>query len=168
VDRILALLGADGMDMYGDQFSAESVLSEQVARQIFGLLGDVCPLVIIMDMAGHCRPSDTERFAELGVSESYLSELRSKIDDGYEPVITELDGCAIVAGQLSSERTDFGYVVLAFEQCGPEATLGGIDLVELVLNQFNLIATLIEKNNSLIELQTKQMSGYGGQVQQTN
>ena len=147
------------MNMYGDQFSPESVLNEQVARQIFGLLGEVCPLVVIMDMAGNCRPSDTERFAGLNISESYLRELRCKIDDGYEPVVTELDGCGIVASQLSSEKTDFGYVILAFEQCGPEATLGGIDLIELVLNQFNLIATLIEKNSSLIELQAKHMSG---------
>ncbi len=90
-----------------------------------------------------------------------MRELCAKIDDGAEPVITQADDFSIIAAQLATERTDCGYVIIALPQYSPESTLINIDIIETLLNQTGLIAKLIEKNNLLQELQTKQFSLHG-------
>ena len=115
-----------------------------------------------MDREGHCWPSDSERFSELNLSESFLGKLCAQVDDGAEPVVTCADDCSIIAIQLATERTNCGYVVVILPQYSPESTLANIDLIEILLNQTNLIAKLIEKNGLLYELQMKHCSSYNG------
>ncbi len=156
------------MDMYDSLFSPGSVLNEQIARQIFDILPEGGPVMVITDKNGNFWPSDSERFSKLNISESFLKEIRTKIDDGAEPVITQVDDCSIIATQLATEQTNCGYVIIVLReesqglpQYGPESTLINTDLIEILLNQINLIAKLIEKNNLLYELQMKQFSVYG-------
>jgi len=149
------------MDMYGSLFSASCVLNEQVARQVFDVIPEQGPVVVIMDKEGHYWPSDTERFSDLAISESFLREVCSKIDDGAEPVVTQVEDCSIIASQLATERTNCGYVVIILSHYGPESTLINIDLIEMLLSQMAVIANLIEKNNLLYELQMKHCSMYG-------
>jgi len=147
--------------MYDSLFSPSCVLNEQIARQIFDILPEQGPIMVIIDRDGNCWPSNSENFSTLNISESFLKELCAKIDDGAEPVVTQTDGLSIVATQLATERTNCGYVIIALPQYNPESTLINIDLIEILLNQTGLIAKLIEKNNLLHELQTKQFSLYG-------
>jgi len=149
------------MDKYDSLFSPICVLNEQVARQIFDILPEQGPIVVIMDRDGNYWPSDSERFSKLDISESFLRELSAKIDDGTEPVVTGANDCSVVAAQLATERTNCGYVIIALPQYSPESTLINIDLIEILLNQISLIAKLIEKNNLLYELQMKHYSVYG-------
>ena len=149
------------MDMYDSLFSAGCVLNEQIARQIFDILPEGGPVMVITDKDGNFWPSDSERFSKLNISESFLKEIRTKIDDGAEPLITQADDCSIIAAQLATEQTNCGYVIVALPQYGPESTLINTDLIEILLNQISLIAKLIEKNNLLYELQMKQFSVYG-------
>ena len=149
------------MDMYDSLFSRVGVLNEQIARQIFEILPENGPIMVIIDRDGNCWPSDSERVSELNISESFLKELCDKIDDGTEPVITQVNDCSIIATQLATERTNCGYVIVALPQYSPESTLVNMDMIEILLNQVSLIAKLIEKNNLLYELQTKQFSVYG-------
>jgi len=149
------------MNIYDSLFSPGSQLNEQIARQIFDILPEQGPIVVIMDCNGNCWPSDTERFSKLNISESFLREVCEKINDGTEPVITQANDCSLVAEQLTTEKTNCGYVIIALPQYNPEATLININLIEILLNQVNLIAKLIEKNNLLYELQIKQFSAYG-------
>jgi hypothetical protein len=148
------------MDMYDWLCSSSGALNEQIARQVFEILPEGGPLVVILDTEGHFWPSDTERFACLNMSESFLRDVQGRIGDGAEPVVTQVDEYSVVAAQLATERTDCGYVIIALPQHGPESTLANIDLVEVLLNQMGLIARLIEKNNLLYELQMKQFSVY--------
>ena len=134
-------------------FSPEYTLNEQVARQIFETLSEKDPIVIIMDKDGNSWPSDSQRFSELNINDSFLKQLCAKIDDGAEPVVTQVDDFSIVAAQLSTEQTNCGYVLIALPRYTPESTLVNIDLIEILLNQISLIAKLIEKNNQLYELQ---------------
>ena len=85
-----------------------------------------------------------------------MKELCAKIDDGVEPVVTQADDCSIIAAQLATERSNCGYVIIALPQYSPESTLINIDLIEMLLSQFGLLAKLIEKNNLLYEVQMKQ------------
>jgi len=148
------------MNMYDSLFSPGHLLNEQIARQIFDILPDGGPVMVIMDEEGNCWPSDSEKFSTLNISESLLREVCAKVDDGDEPVVTQLNDCSVVAAQLATERTKCGYVIIALPQYSPESILINIDLIEILLNQIGLIAKLIEKNNLLYELQTKQFSIY--------
>ena len=144
------------MDIYESLSSPGFVLNEQIARQIFEVLPEQGPIMMIMDRGGNSWPSDSERFGELNISESFLKELCAKIDDGVEPVVTQADDCSIIAAQLATERSNCGYVIIALPQYSPESTLINIDLIEMLLSQFGLLAKLIEKNNLLYEVQMKQ------------
>jgi hypothetical protein len=135
-------------------------LDEQIAKEIFDILPERGPIMVIMDREGHCWFSNSEEFFKLDINESFLRELCAKIDDGTEPIVTQANDSSIIAAQLTTERTYCGYVVIILPQYSPESTLINIDLIETILNQTGLIAKLIEKNNLLCELQRKQLSSY--------
>jgi len=156
------------MGIHDSLLSPVAALNEQVARQVFELLPERGPVMIIMDREGNCWPSDFERFSELNVSKEFLKEICGKIDDGAEPVVTQANDCSVVAAQLATEQTNCGYVLLAMPQYSPESALANIDLIEILLSQISLIARLIEKNNLLYELQMKQFSVYSGSETPSN
>ena len=131
------------------------MLTDQITRQIFEVLPERGPLIVIMDTNGNSRPSDPEEFARLNISESFLKEVCVAIDDGAEPVITSSNDCSIIAGQLATEESNYGYVFVVLPHHNPESTLLNIDLIEMLLNQIGLIARLIEKNNHHYEVQLK-------------
>jgi len=131
------------------------MLNEQVARQVFDVLPDNGPILLIMDRDGNYWPSDFEEYAKLNINEPFLKDLCAKIDDGAEPVVTQINDCSIVAAQLATEQSNCGYVVIVLPQNSPESTLVNIDLIEILLSQLGLIVKLIEKNNHLYEVQMK-------------
>jgi len=144
------------MTMYNSISSRNCVLSEQIARQVFNILPDEGPMMVIMDGDGHIWPSDSERFSKLNPSEAVLKDLCAKIDDGVEPVVSQVDDYSIIVSQLATDNCNCGYVIIALPQSGPESTLANMDLVEIILNGVGLIARLIEKNNLLYEHQVNQ------------
>jgi hypothetical protein len=154
------------MGMYEPLFSQSCVLNEQIARQIFDILPEHGPIMVIMDKDGNSWPSDSGKFSSLNISEPFLRELCARIDDGTEPIVTQVNDCSIIATQLSTEQTNCGYVIIVMPQASPESTMANIDLIEILLNQVGLIAKLIEKNNVLHELQMKHCSAYsrGGMI----
>lgn len=143
------------MNIYESLTSPSFMLNEQVARQVFEVLPEHGPMVLIMDRRGNSWPSNSEEFARLNISEPFLKELCAKIDDGDEPVVTQAEDCSIVAAELATDQNDCGYVIVALPNYTPESTLANIDLIETVLGQFSLIARLIEKNNRLYESQVR-------------
>ncbi|MHC4555863.1 MAG: hypothetical protein ACYTFW_02910 [Planctomycetota bacterium] len=143
------------MDINESLSSPGFMLNEQVARQVFEVLPERGPIMLIMDRDGNSWPSNSEEFAKLNISESFLKELCAKIDDGAEPVVTQSSDCSIIAAQLATERSNCGYVIITLPQYSPESTLANIELIEMLLNQLGLIAKLIEKNNLLYEIQMK-------------
>ncbi|MFC1737876.1 hypothetical protein ACFL1G_02365 [Planctomycetota bacterium] len=148
------------MDMFGSLLSVSHRLNEQLGREVFDILPEDGPIIAIINKDGHCWPSDSGRFAGLNISEHFLKELFSKIDDGAEPIITQANKCTIVATQLATEHTNCGYVIIALPGYNAESALININLIEILLNQVGLIAKLIEKNNLLYELQMKQLGEY--------
>jgi hypothetical protein len=130
-------------------------LNEQIARQVFDTIPEGGPLILIMDRHSNRWPSDSEELAKLDISESFLEELCAKIDDGSEPIVTQINEHSIVATALTTDRSDCGYVMVAVPQSSPESTINSIGLIEMLLNQFSVVAKLIEKNNLLYEVQLK-------------
>ena len=148
------------MNLHESLFSHSFMLNEQIARQVFEVLPEQGPILLIMDRNGHSWPSDSEEVAKLNISESFLKELCAKIDDGVEPVVTQINDCSIVAAQLATERNNCGYIIMALPRYNPESTLINIGLIEILLSLFSLIAKLIEKNNMLYETQMKHYRTY--------
>jgi hypothetical protein len=148
------------MDTHNSLYSPAFMLNEQIARQIFEIIPENGPVILIIDRNGNNWPSDSEEFSKLNISEPFLKELCMKIDDGVEPVTTQTNNCSIIAAQLATDKSNCGYVIMALPQCDEESTLKNIHLIEMLLNQFSLIAKLIEKNNHLYEFQIRNYSGY--------
>ncbi len=153
------------MNIYDPHVSPTYLLNEQVARQVFEMLPDNGPVMLIMDRDGHHWPSDSQAFAELHISDAFLDELAVRIDDGTEPVIAQTEKYTVVAAELATERTRCGYIALILTQDGPEHAMTNIDLLETIISQVNLIAKLIEKNVLLYELQSRHMPGTAEYVQ---
>jgi hypothetical protein len=148
------------MDTHNSLYSPVFILNEQVARQIFEIIPENGPVILIIDRTGSSWPSDSEEFSKLNISESFIKELCMKIDDGVKPVIAQTNDCSVIAAQLSTEKSNCGYVIMALPQYNEESTLKNINLIEILLNQFSLIAKLLEKNNLIYETQIKNYSGY--------
>ena len=143
------------MDIYSKMFSQAFVMNEQIARQIFETIPEQGPVVMIIDPDGNTWPSDTEEFHKLNIHESFLKDLCRKIDDGVEPLITHENECGFVATQLATDNNNCGYIIVALPDYTPESILANINLIEMLLNQFSLIARLIEKNNQFYEIHAK-------------
>ena len=149
------------MDACDAVFSATHLLSEQVACQVFDILPERGPIVIIMDREGNCWASKPDEFAKLNLHEALLKDLRAKVDDGAEPVITQVGDVSLTISQLCTDRTNCGYMMVALPRYSPESTLTNIDLVEAMLNQITLIARLIEKGSMLTRAHANHYSASG-------
>ena len=152
------------MNMYDALFSPGFILNEQIARQVFDILPDNGPIMIIMDKEGNNWPSNSEQFAKSEIDESFLGDICQSIDDGSEPVITNIKDSSVIAAQLVTERTKCGYVIFILPQCSPESALINVDFIEMLISQMNLIAKLIEKNCQLYELKMRHTPGTSAYV----
>jgi len=149
------------MDMYDSLFSPSCTLNEQISRQVFDVMPDGGLLLVIIDREGHLWPSDSEAFSRLHVSQSLLAELCAKIDDGAEPAITEVGDWTVVGAQLTTDRTNCGYVAVALDKRAAGSSAANMDLIEMVLSLIGVVGKLIEKNSLLYELQMKQAGAHG-------
>jgi hypothetical protein len=145
------------MDMFGISYSPSCVLNEQIARQVFDLLPEDGPMMVIISKKGDCWPSNAEGFTQLGLTDGYIKDLCAKVDDGEEPIITNVNDFSLVATALATERSDCGYILIVLPHYSPESTMANIGLIEILLSQVGLIAHLIEQNNMLYERQMKQL-----------
>lgn len=139
------------MDLCSTKASDTQTLSEQIAREVFDMLPERGPILVVMDREGNYWPSHPEEFAKLGISEAILSDLRAKVDDGAEPVITQVGETSVTAAQLATDQTHCGYVIVVLPRYSPESALTHIDLVETLLSEISLIARLVEKTSMLTQ-----------------
>lgn len=128
------------------------MLCEQIARNVFEILPESGIQMVILDREGNCWPSNSEEFSKLNIDISTLKQLCQRIDDAQEPVISQHDQCSLVAAQLCTSKNNCGYIIVALTHYSPESTLINIELIEVLFNQVNLVATLIEKNDMLYNL----------------
>jgi len=147
------------MDVCKTTVSDPQTLSERIAREVFDVLPERGPILVIMDRDGEPWISHPEEFASLGVDATLLKDLRAKVDDGAEPVITQVGETSVTVAQLATDQSDYGYVAVVLPHCTPESALTHIDLVEALLSQVALIARLVEKTASLT---CGQMNHYSG------
>jgi len=141
--------------------SLSCVLNEQIAGQVFDGFSEKDCLVAIIGKDGNYWPSDSEKFEKFDIDEQLLKELCARVDDGAEPVVTQIGNYGVAVAQLATERVNCGYLMIASEERGGGSISANMDIIEIIFDQINVIAGLIEKNNRLYELQMKisSMSG---------
>ena len=149
------------MDTYDTMFSASYILNEQIARQVFETLPERGPVVAIMDRDGNCWPSNSDEFARLDLSETMLQDVQAKVDDGAEPVLTQVGQTRVAVAQLATEDTNCGYILIALSPEEPHCPVSEIDLLEALLSQITLVARLIEKNSLLVQARMRPYQEYG-------
>ncbi len=149
------------MDTCDAMSSGTYALNEQIARQVFDMLPECGPILVFMDRNGSYWPSNSEEFARLDLNETLLRDLRAKVDDGAEPVITQVGDTSVTVAQLATDHTNCGYVVIALPRYSPESTLTNINLVETLLSQITLIARLVEKSCMLSRAHANHFHGRG-------
>jgi len=147
--------------MFDSLFSLNCVLNEQIARQVFDIIPEQDWLMAIITRDGNYWPSDSEKFHQFQIDEQLLKDLCDRVDDGAEPVVTQVGNYGVIITQLSTPRVNCGYVMIALGRYDTESISANMDIIEVILSQVNIIAALIEKNNHLYELQMK-MSGQDG------
>ena len=144
------------MDTFGLVYSPGFTLNEQIARQLFDILPEEGPLMVIVSTKGEFWPSNSETVSKLRLTDEFIKNLCSQVDDGYEPVITQVDDCSIIATSLVTDRTNCGYIILGLPTYNTESTMANLTILEILLSQVGLIAHLIEQNNLLYQRQMNQ------------
>ncbi len=137
-----------GERMSGCQ-AVESVarkLNKKIAGEAFASLSESGPFMAILDHDGGCTSSDPERFAGFFSDARKLRQICTSIDDGCDPVITQAGGAGVVATQLDAGRTRCGYLLVALPGYTYESMVANMDLIELLLDQMQVIAGLVEQN----------------------
>jgi len=145
------------MEMCESVFSERRALNERIAQELFETLPESGPVVCICGRDGERWVSDEGRFEALGLPEDFVGDLCARIDDGVEPVLTQYGNVAIVAMQLATQQWALGYVIFALPQSSPEEVLRNSALVEMVLNQIELVAKLVEQSEQLYRRDVSQL-----------
>ena len=142
--------------MYESIISPSHVLNEQIARQIFDFLPEQNMLVVISDRDGNCWPSNLEKFEEF--DDDLLRQLYDRIDDGEEPVIRQIGNYGVIVSQLTSDQVNCGYIMIAMEYRDMDWMMENFEILDVIVNQTRVIASLLEKSNRLYETQLKMTS----------
>ncbi len=146
------------MKIYDDLFSASDMLCEQIGRQILDTIGEDGPVVAIFDGKGRWWSSDEQRFCRIAGRDELFDVFCRQIGDGCEPFVGSIDGWEVVGAQLRTDRMHDAYVLIGLPGYERESTVANLPIIEMLLNQINLIASLIDKNNQLHLHQLKHLS----------
>ena len=146
------------MNIYDDLFSASDMLCEQIGRQVLDTIGEDGPVVAILDGKGSCWSSDEQRFKPVAEQRQLLDAFCRQIGDGCEPFVGSIDGWEVVGAQLHTERMHRAYVLIGLAGLERDSTVANMPIIEMLLNQINIIAALIDKNNQLHLGQRKHLS----------
>jgi hypothetical protein len=138
------------------EISSDMIIN-QIARMVFDSFESTDFVVAILGRDGSCISSRPEVFGKVFPEQRLLDELCVKIDDGCEPLITRIDSYLVAAASLTSgfaccgasRRDNIGYAVILLPAGTSEKSIEYLDFVEIILEQFSLIAGLIERNQQL-------------------
>lgn len=122
----------------------------QICQRLRDLLPEEGPSFVVLDSQGQVWPTDDAVFAKVfGDKEQMPEELRSRLADGYDPIVGQFNGHTVIATQLTTEALGCGYLLLLMPGYTRQTALANFGLIELVMNQATLIAELMDRNNEL-------------------
>jgi hypothetical protein len=133
------------MNLFDAISTSNDLVTGHIASNVFNILPEDGPSVAIIDRHGHRYTSQPDVLAVGGVTEEAIHDLCSRIDDGYEPIITKSGETTLVGTHLTTERCNYGYVIILLKNYCPVSAMANICLIETILAQMNLIARLTER-----------------------
>lgn len=119
----------------------------KIAHAVFDSFDNTNVVIAILNKNGSYVANKLDVFEEVFAEPAILDELCRKIDDGQEPLISQIDGFVIAASSLFSGFEQIGYSIMLI----PIETFKSFDFIEVILQQFSQIAGLIEQNQQLRE-----------------
>lgn len=148
------------MEMYDAMLSSSGALTERIAGEVFSILPEGSPLMVLIDRGGTCWPSNAEAFEKLNVGGDFLADLQARVDDGAEPAVSQIGDVGVTMVQLATERTNCGYLLLVARRNSSDSTPGGLDMTETLVSLIALAAALVERDSLLAEAQVSSYSVY--------
>lgn len=145
--------------IFDSLFASNGMLTEQIAREVFTLAPSYGLFLVIADNDHNYWCSDESQYAHFFGDDTQIQHLCERIDDGHDPVVSQVDDCGVVATQLTAGQKNCGYLIAVLTDCTPESTLAIIHIIEFLLAQIDLIGKLIDKNNQLHHTQLKRLTG---------
>ncbi|MFA6186740.1 MAG: hypothetical protein WC770_05955 [Phycisphaerae bacterium] len=131
--------------------SCEAVI-ERTAQMMFDNIGGSDIILAVLGRDGSCTSNRPDVFAKVFENQGLLRDLCSKIDDGCEHLISRINDCLIVGSSLSSGTTPLGHVIMLLPGYSPEKSFEYLDFIEIIMEQFSLLAGVIEQNQHLAGL----------------
>ena len=119
--------------MYDSLFTSNYMLNEQIAGELFKVLPQENVLIAIIDDDKNCWTSDQEKFSRI-FNNIQFDHIFSRIADGDEPIIIEVQDNTVIATQLTVGDINCGYLITALEDKTPEEVLVNMDIMELLIN----------------------------------
>ena len=136
---------------------------EQTAQMMFNNIDCSDIVLAVLGRDGSCTSSRPDVFAKVFANQGLLRDLCSKIDDGCEHLISRIDDCLIIGSSLSSGADSIGYVIMLLPGYSPEKSFEYLDFIEIIMEQFSLLAGVIEQNQHLAGLsQSAQTDNFVG------
>jgi len=123
-------------------------IENDVQEGLIKVLGSCLPEdgmdLILIDRSRFCWTSDAVTYDTLIEGTPILEDMISRINDGDEPALTRVGDVFLVGAHLWTPRFDYGYAMLMFSHVNDESLLQNWSFVEVVLNQMQCIAGLLE------------------------
>jgi hypothetical protein len=133
------------MNIFDAISTSNDLVTGHIASNVFSVLPEDGPSVIVIDRHGHRYTSEPDVLVARGVTDEVIRDLCSRIDDGYEPIITKSGETTLVGTNLTTDRCNYGYVLILLKDYCPVTAMANITLFETILGQMNLIARLTER-----------------------
>jgi len=129
------------------------MIINQVAHTVFDSFANTDIVLAILNHNGSYVANKLDVFEQVFSERTLLDELCRRVDDGQEPLISQIDDFLIAASGLSNGFKNIGYAIMllpAGSTNSPQAdSIKSIDFIEIILEQFSQIAGLIEQNQQL-------------------
>jgi hypothetical protein len=119
-------------------------------------------IVAILDRTGSYVASRLDVFESVFADQRILDELCRRIDDGHEPLITHIDSYLLAAKAVTSGLDNIGYAVILLPACTFEKSFGCLDYIEIILDQFSLLAGLLSQNQQLQQSSKAELASFAG------
>jgi hypothetical protein len=133
------------MNLFDAISTTNDLVTGQIASYIFSVLPEDGPDFVIIDRHGHRYTNEPQVLATRNINDEVLKDLCSRIDDGFEPVISKHGETTIVGTHLATDRCNYGYAIMLLPDYCPVSAMTHIHIIETILAQMSLIARLTER-----------------------
>ncbi|MCK4998018.1 MAG: hypothetical protein KAS23_00735 [Anaerohalosphaera sp.] len=138
------------MNIFDSYSTPSHVLNGHIAKELFSIAPEQGVIIAIADeTSGKFWSSNDFGFRQVLSDRRKLEQMFARVDDGCDHVLAQISDFAVAVSQLSTKHTNCGYIVIALEKTNCQSALLRMELIEMIIGQANLIAGLIETNNTL-------------------